>query len=121
VALTYIKKNKHPQNKPHEATFIYCTNKLFLFYINTGNEGNIFYLDDILDRERQRLLVIHESDGEQRPNVILIDELKGLGLDHHLAVTAAKLAEDAECDMGDLIAGIAEGAPQRLHQLSPHL
>ncbi len=80
-----------------------------------------FYLDDILDRERQRLFVIHESDGEQRPNIILIDELKGLGFDHHLAVAAAKLAEDAECDMGDLIAGVAEGAPQRLHQLRPHL
>ncbi len=80
-----------------------------------------FYLDDILDRKRQRLLVIHECDGEQRSNIILVDELEGLGFDHHLAVAAAKLAEHAECNVGDLIAGIAEGAPQCLHQLRPHL
>ena len=64
--------------------------------------------------------MIKKGDGERRPYVVLLNEFQRLRFNHHLTISTAKLAENAESHMSNLIAGVAECAPQRLHQLCTH-
>ena len=55
--------------------------------------------------------MIGKEHGDGRALVFCLVVGKLLRLNHHLTISAAKFTEYSECDVGNLVGGVAESAP----------